>query len=134
MRLAVLIMIATLAAQAPVARAADCSNTATQMDMNACAAADFQAADGQLNAAYKDIMSRLRGQEDVRKQLVASEQAWIRFRDAECSFVANTVTGGSIYSIIVTGCRTTLTMDRLKQFRGYLGCKEGDLSCPLPPR
>lgn len=116
----------------PAAHAADCGNASTQMDLNACAAAAFKADDAVLNQLYRQIKARLSGNGTAQKQLLAAQRAWIAYRDAECSFAASGVEGGSAYPMVVTGCRDELTKRRIKDFKTYLSCQEGDLSCPVP--
>ncbi len=133
MRLATLILFVLLTGMPWTSQAQNCANAETQMAMNACAASDFHAADARLNATYNEVMTRVRGLDDARKLLVTSELAWVRFRDAECAFATNQVSGGSIRPMIQSSCETDLTKQRTRQLRAYLDCREGDLSCPLPP-
>ncbi len=102
--------------------------------MDNCAGADWQAADSQLNAVYQQIMQRLHAGDAAKRLLVASEKAWVQFRDSECAFATSAAEGGSVRPMLVTMCRTTLTNNRIKQLTAYLHCEEGDLSCPVPPK
>ncbi len=117
-----------LAAAAP-ARAA-CGPEATQMELNACAGAEFGAADAELNRLYKRITARLGAD---KAPLVAAQRAWIAYRDAECAFVASSVAGGSIAPMIRAGCLADLTRARVEDFKKLLDCEEGDPACPVPP-
>ncbi len=126
------ILLAGLSAGA-LARAEDCSALATQMEMTACAGRNYDAADAELNRLWKQLTARLAGNDPARAEAVAAQRAWIAFRDAECTFAASSVEGGSIYPMIYTACRQALTEDRSRTLGGYLSCEEGDLSCPLPP-
>lgn len=76
------------------APALDCSS-GPQSALNECAAADFRAADAQLNTAYQAITRRLTDT-PARRSLVEAQRAWIRFRDAECEFDTKSSEGGSI--------------------------------------
>ncbi len=120
-------------AAVPAAAAADCPDATTQMELNQCAGAAAAAADAQLNAAYKEIRARLKGDAETTNLLVAAQRAWVAYRDAECSFEASGSTGGSIYPMVYALCVETVTNARVADFRQYLACEEGDLSCPLPP-
>jgi uncharacterized protein YecT (DUF1311 family) len=42
----------------------------------------------------------------------AARRAWLGFRDAECSFAASSVSGGSIYPMIFGECLAGLTAAR----------------------
>ncbi len=116
----------------PVA-AADCPGATTQMELNQCAGATAKAADDELNSLYKQVRARLRGDDATTKLLVAAQRAWIAYRDAECTFAASGFLGGSIYPMVYAGCLESVTNARIEDFRRYLACEEGDLSCPLPP-
>lgn len=117
---------------APAAWAEDCANASDQATMNECADKAFKASDTELNALYKQIEARLKDDQDKTKLLVSAQKAWIAFRDAECDFSATGVAGGSVYPMIVLQCRDGLTQNRVKDFKNYLSCEEGDLSCPVP--
>jgi uncharacterized protein YecT (DUF1311 family) len=92
----------------------------------------YQEADAELNRLYQKIESRLADSHDVRRELIAAQRAWIAFRDAECRFAASGVEGGSAYPQVYQACQEDLTRARIADFNGYLGCEEGDLSCPVP--
>lgn len=130
-----LLLLALLAvAPTSAAHAEDCSEARTQADMNVCADKSYKQADAELNALYKEIKDRLAGAPEAAKQLVAAQRAWVAFRDAECSFAASGVSGGSIYPTVYAGCLEDLTLARVADFKTFLSCLEGDLSCPVPPR
>jgi uncharacterized protein YecT (DUF1311 family) len=128
------LLAAAVLSLAPFAAAADCADDATQSELNACAGADFQAADRTLNTLYADIKDRLKGDADTTRLLTLAQRAWVAWRDAECDFSAASVAQGSIYPMIRDQCLTELTNARVADFRRHLSCAEGDLSCPLPPR
>jgi uncharacterized protein YecT (DUF1311 family) len=125
---AFLAIIPTAAAQST-----ECGDSASQMEMNACAAAEFQQANARLNAVYREITARVKRTVDIRKQLVAAQRAWISFRDAECSFVTSLSEGGSIHPMLVLLCKTRITDKRIAELRPLLTCEDGDLTCPVPP-
>ncbi|RJT39407.1 DUF1311 domain-containing protein [Mesorhizobium waimense] len=129
--------IATLTLAVPLsggaARADDCANAQDQATMNECAGKDFHAADKKLNDAYKQIEGRLKDDAAGKKLLIDAQRAWVAFRDAECKFQGGPpATAGTIYSMVVANCQTSLTNDRLKDFQTYLNCPEGELNCPVP--
>jgi uncharacterized protein YecT (DUF1311 family) len=127
-------LVAAVVALAPsLAGADDCAFDATQVELDACAGAAFAAADRDLNTLYSEMKSRLEGDPDTAHLLTLAQRAWIGWRDAECDLAAAGVTGGSIYPMIRAQCLAGLTTDRIADFRRYLSCEEGDISCPLPP-
>ena len=116
-------------AAAGTAGAQNCDNPQTQTEMNHCAGQMYEVADAALNETYNEVRSHL--DEAGQAQLVATQRAWIAFRDAECTFRSRGVEGGTIYSMIYSGCLTTLTEQRTADFEEMLACPEGDLSCPF---
>ncbi|MBZ9935500.1 lysozyme inhibitor LprI family protein [Mesorhizobium sp. BR1-1-16] len=96
------------------------------------AAAAESSADRSLNAEFKKIEARLAGDADTKKLFVESQRKWIAFRDAECAFQASQSQGGSVYPTVIASCQDDLTAQRIKDFKRYLSCEEGDLSCPVP--
>ena len=127
-------LLALLAAPLGPAAAKACADTKTQLALDQCAGDAFARADAALNLSYRNIMSRLKGEDETRKSLVAAQTAWLAFRDGECDFEAASTIGGSIHPMIVTECRTKLTRARTEVLRGLLTCEEGDMSCPIPPK
>ncbi|MBK4716674.1 MULTISPECIES: lysozyme inhibitor LprI family protein [Tenebrionibacter/Tenebrionicola group] len=113
------------------ALAADCGNIQTQQEMNACAAAEYQKADQNLNETYQAILQRATPQQ--RQLLAEAEQAWIRVRDADCKFVSSGAVGGSAQALVLNQCLTDKTRERINFLSALTQCDEGDLSCPLPP-
>lgn len=130
MRLAFAALAASLLVPAAAARAGNCD--ANQMTMNECAGKAFEEADKQLNADFKEIEKRLVDDADAKKRLVAAQRAWIAFRDAECAFQTAPSADGSMYPMLVANCKAAMTNQRLMDFKTYLACEEGDMSCPVP--
>ena len=116
------------------AHAADCATASDQSTLNECASKDYAKSDAELNKLYKEIRGRLSDQPDAVKKLVAAQKAWIVFRDAECDFSSVRSQDGSAYPMLISMCRDGLTQTRIKDFKTYLSCEEGDLSCPVPPK
>jgi len=131
MRLLLVFALAALVSASP-ARAADCADEPNQAAINDCAGRAYQQADDELNALYQEIKQRLGADAETAKLLVAAQRAWVPFRDAECAFAASGVSGGTIYPTILAGCLERLTRARIADFKAYLACEEGDLSCPVP--
>ena len=100
--------------------------------MNQCAGQAFKAADKELNTIYQQITGRLKDNPDGKKLLVNAQRAWVSFRDAECTFSASGVAGGSVYPLIYSECLTGMTKTRVESLKQYLKCEEGDMSCPVP--
>lgn len=90
-------------------------------DPHATAAADYAAADKELNAAYQ--LARARLNDEQRAALKDEQRTWITRRDAECSESkvkaqsGGDVAGGSALAMEVVGCKTTMTRERTRQLR-----------------
>lgn len=117
----------------PAGAAENCANANDQASMNECADKEFKSSDRELNQRYNEIKARLKDDTDTTKRLVAAQRAWVSYRDAECDFSSFGVAGGSIYPMIAAQCRSALTNSRIDDFKNYLSCEEGDLTCPVPP-
>jgi uncharacterized protein YecT (DUF1311 family) len=107
----------------------DCNNQMAQMEMNICAEQDFEAADAELNAVWKDarkaakeldaeLPEELKGAE---KALLAAQRAWIGYRDGQCEVAGFEARGGSMEPMLVSGCKATLTRARTKDLREFIG-------------
>ena len=131
MRVLLFFVSAVLVSASP-ARASECSDQPNQAAINDCAGEAFDKADDALNALYKEIRTRLAADAEKTKLFVAAERAWVPFRDAACNFAASGVSGGTIYPTIYAECLERLTKARIADFKAYLACEEGDLSCPVP--
>lgn len=107
-----------LALMASPAMALDCNNPLTQVDMNQCAALDYQAADEDLNLAYGTARSAMAqiGPHAVDK-LRDAQRAWIPFRDLACEVEGLMFEGGSMQPLIVDSCLADLTRQRTEQLR-----------------
>lgn len=96
----------------------DCDNAMTQLDMNACAYYDFQAADLVLNEAYAVAMARAKNYENgADVALRDAQRAWIPYRDAACIAEGQLYNGGSIRPLIEYACMATLTERRTQDMR-----------------
>lgn len=130
--LAALLAVAAAFAGPTSAKADDCDNAQGQADLNECYGKAFKASDAELNKLYKEIQGRLKDDPDTTRLLVATQRAWIGFRDAECDFQASAVAGGTAAPMIHAMCLDGQTKSRIEDFKAYLNCEEGDMSCPVP--
>lgn len=113
---------------AATAQEIDCANAVTQMEMNQCAYDDWEAADTDLNAAYKRALTLLKGWDaDLPKAeqggaaaLKEAQRAWITFRDKACEVEGYAMKGGSAEPLLVYGCMRQLTEDRTAQLNGLV--------------
>lgn len=116
--------LALLAAQQSADQQWNCDDPQAQMEMNACAALDFERADAELNAAYRAAIAHARAESyrvagDERPgdeaTLREAQRAWVAFRDAQCRLEGYEARGGSMEPMLFEGCRARLTRERIRQ-------------------
>ena len=131
---AVALAAATRGAGVPADGAERCAELeTTQSGLNACFARAFEASDRELNAVYRQLAARLKGDPDRARLLVAAQRAWIGFRDAGCAFEASGLEGASARPMVENQCMDAATRRRVEDLKAYSTCPEGDVSCPVPP-
>jgi uncharacterized protein YecT (DUF1311 family) len=132
-RLAALVFF-TLSALAPATLSAadNCANASSQAELDQCYGKVYETSDKELNTLYRRIEGRLKADPDATKLLIAAQKAWIAFRDAECAFSTSKSAEGSAYPMLQAICLMGLTEKRIADFKVYLSCQEGDMSCPVP--
>lgn len=99
-----------------------CAEAQTQTDMNICWGKEYKAADAQLNAAYREFAAKLSPEETA--QLKTAQLAWIKFRDANCEFVANQYKGGTIRPMIAAMCLADVTSARTSELKAQMKERE----------
>lgn len=87
--------------------------TANMLD---CIGAETKRQDARLNQAYKDVMAQLSAAR--KKQLQEAQRAWIKYRDANCSFYADP-DGGTIAAVNSNDCFMSATASRAKELEGF---------------
>ena len=115
----------------------DCANAITQSDLNQCSYEEYKTADKELNAVYKQA---LKSEAEVDqgaaemgpdyvgavKALKKAQRAWIDYRDGHCEGMGFAAVGGSMRPLLVNGCMTTLTTNRIKELRELMQGMGGD--------
>jgi uncharacterized protein YecT (DUF1311 family) len=112
--------------------APDCDNQVTQMDMTACAGIDYEKADAELNAVWKEAKKKAEDN-DVEhsaelkgeaKALLAAQRGWIAYRDGHCAVSGFEARGGSLEPMLVALCRAEMTRARTQELQDYVKPKE----------
>ena len=117
----VIFVLMTLHARAD--DAPNCKDPQDQSTMTLCAGLDFEKADKELNDLWPSLKvdaetnDKDTGKHEYADALLASQRAWIAFRDAECTWQGFDAHGGSLEPMIVNGCSARLTRDRIKQLK-----------------
>ena len=116
-----------LAAQDPW-REYGCDDPQNQAAMNACARIDFERADAELNALWREVIAGAREMDgEINREydqaptseqvLREAQRAWVTFRDAHCTWEGHEARGGSMESMLYNGCRARVTRERIAQLR-----------------
>ncbi len=100
----------------------DCEN-GSQAELNMCAYNDFAKADKELNKFWPKVKKfaedgdvNLEGQDKgYLKALMASQRAWLAYRDGQCELYGFQSHGGSMEPMLVSGCKASLTKKRTKE-------------------
>ena len=92
-----------------------CANAQSQADMNDCWGREYKAADATLNQVYRQLVAKLDDEE--KAQLKEVESAWLKYRDANCGFVADEYKGGTIRPMAYAICLADMTKNRTAELR-----------------
>jgi uncharacterized protein YecT (DUF1311 family) len=92
-----------------------CASAQSQADMNDCWGREYKTADATLNQVYRQLVSKLDDEE--KAQLKQVESAWLKYRDANCDFVADQYKGGTIRPMIDAMCLADMTQNRTAELR-----------------
>jgi uncharacterized protein YecT (DUF1311 family) len=95
-----------------------CEDAQTQADMNICWGNEYKKADARLNQTYQQLVAML--DDDEKAQLKNVENAWIKYRDANCEFVADQYKGGSIRPMIAAICLADVTNNRTTELKNQI--------------
>jgi uncharacterized protein YecT (DUF1311 family) len=106
----------------------DCENPIAQQDMNYCEAQAYEAADADLNVAWREARAAaketdaslpddLKGADEA---LLAGQRGWLAYRDGQCKLSGFEARGGSMEPMLVSGCLRDLTEKRTEELRRYI--------------
>lgn len=99
-----------------------CATAQSQAEMNMCWGKQYQAADSRLNSVYREFTSKLSDQE--KAQLKNVQLAWLKYRDANCEFVADQFKGGSMRPMVAAMCLADVTNARVSELRSQMKDRE----------
>jgi uncharacterized protein YecT (DUF1311 family) len=108
--------------------AIDCDHAQYQIEMNLCAARDFESSDAALNAQWVETAARMKaldaevdGEHDKQPghfdTLLEGQRAWLKFRDAQCLSESFMARGGSMQPMLISHCKAYMTELRTQQLR-----------------
>src|SRR5688572_11246929 len=115
-RLAILIIVLSVSCLAqekkdPCERA---NESGVTVDLVECSQQKLAAADSELNKTYQQLVSKL-GDKKWRTKLRTAQQAWIKFRDANCDYESEFSGGGSAATFEYNFCLADTTAARAKE-------------------
>lgn len=87
----------------------------SQQGMNRCAGDAYERADKALNAEWAKAVAAYKGDKEGAKLLLDAQRAWLKYRDAHCLAAALDSKGGSMWPMLVSGCRADLTRKRTRE-------------------
>jgi len=111
-----LVLVLIGSASVPVVAAgADCEKATTQHEIEECSRAEFESTSRALETAYNGYLTSLAGHE--RDLLGRAQEAWLRYRDANCEASAAAYAGGSLAATELVACKKRLTHERLAELK-----------------
>ena len=112
------------------AAAASCSAPQTQADMTRCAAADYSRADAAMSAQWKQTYADMKGRDANERSrgggfgyaaaLLASQRAWLAYRDTQCVIAAGEFAAGSAQPMAAARCKQQLTNMRTTELKALV--------------
>ena len=108
-----------------------CSQKAkTQTEMNVCADEEAARVDAELNAVYRNLLSKVASRAEAAEKINAAEAAWITYRDAylDAMYPAKNKQAeyGSVYPMEADLLRAKLTQRQITALKELLGHYSGD--------
>lgn len=95
-----------------------CADAQSQAEMTICAGKEYKSADATLNQVYRQLVAKLNDEE--RAELKDAQTAWLKYRDANCTFVADQYKGGTIRPMIEALCLADVTRNRTAELRNQI--------------
>ncbi|KPY61601.1 lysozyme inhibitor LprI family protein [Pseudomonas syringae] len=100
---------------------AECINSGTSQEVDACAKAEKNTADARLNDSYKKLIARAQGQyrsdarlgDQFKANLKDSQRAWLKLRDTNCPLEAFEIeVGQAAYLTTINNCVAGMSLER----------------------
>lgn len=89
------------------------------VDLVECSLKKLADADAELNKTYRQLVSRL-GDKKWEAKLRTAQQAWIKYRDANCDYESEFSGGGSAVTFEYNFCLADMTAARTKELHEML--------------
>jgi len=101
-----------------------CGDRPNQTAMTMCQKAAADVADAEMSWTWVKVKAKMQAADRAEAgnvaALLASQRAWLAFRDAECRIESYEWRGGSMQAYTENQCLTEVTKARTRQLRGML--------------
>jgi uncharacterized protein YecT (DUF1311 family) len=87
--------------------------------MNVCSYRDYLRLDIELNQTWDVISKRYKGSA-VYRPILASQRAWLEYRDKQCAIWSKYYEGGTIEALVENTCRSDITKFRISELKQLL--------------
>ena len=105
----------------PAAAGDRCAGSADEATLLHCRQSEHQSAQREVQQAVERLRQRYADDEPERlKLLLAAQQAWRNFQQAECQFQTQESAGAPAHAVTLLSCRTALAGQRLKSLQAIL--------------
>jgi uncharacterized protein YecT (DUF1311 family) len=105
-----------------------CAALVQTYEINMCEKREFERVDRELNAQWKLSLAAMKrrdaGPQDARsvppsytQALISAQQAWLKFRDANCLVWGYRVRGGTAQPAREAACEIAMTRERIRELR-----------------
>ncbi len=104
-----------------------CANATTPIDMNRCGQVAWQRADAAMTREWQASYAAMKARDAANSSrgggfgyaaaALASQRAWLKFRDTQCVLEAGRYAGGSMQPLARSNCLERLTKERAQQLR-----------------
>ena len=95
----------------------------SQYQLTRNAATEYEKADKELTALYKQLLDSL--DKNGKAALITSQQAWVKYRDANSMFLCHQHKGGSIYAMAYTDAMRRHTRERIDELKAFMQERAG---------
>jgi uncharacterized protein YecT (DUF1311 family) len=103
----------------------NCEAAPSNVEMKECAARELANVDAALNRQYTQTLAKMRtvdkgypktadNRPGFAATLLASQRAWLTFRDAQCTIEGYSMRGGTGEGLVVATCKAAMTAERTK--------------------
>ena len=95
------------------------NETGITVDLVECSLKKLAEADAELNKTYRQLVAKL-GDKKWESKLRLAQQAWIKYRDANCDYESDFSGGGSAATFEYNFCLADMTVARTKELSEML--------------